>query len=570
MELNKIIRDSLDFKIVIVAIFYYLSAQIGILLAFPETKFVPLWPPAGLALALVVLTGYRTWPAITMGSLIANAIVFLNNELVFSIGTISALTFIAVGNTLEALLGYYLIKNFIKKENPFNKTNDVFKFLIITLIICLIGALANTTGLWLNDMLAADKIVGNIGSCWMGDVVSVLVLTPFILSWIEPFKTSFSRKRNIEISIFAILLALIIYLLRVDYISYTIEKSFPFLIIPFLLWLGFRFNLQTASFGVLIVCFLSILFTVSGLGPFVLETESNSLLILQIFLGIISISTIILSATVRERMEAQVALKSLNETLEARIIDRTKELNEEITERKKIEEKIKVSNQKLRKANVELDNFVYSVSHDLRAPIASVLGLVNLALKESDIVMVKKYLDMVAKSAEQQDNFIKDILDLSRNSRLGVKKEEVQFENMIEEIFDQLKFISKNKKIKRVIDINQEKPFYNDQRRLKVIFNNLISNSIRYSNGRAPEIKIGVDVTNGSARIAVQDNGVGIEKEHLKNVFKMFYRANENNSGSGLGLYIVKETVDKLGGSIKLESKLDVGTKVTMEIPEGA
>ena len=141
---------------------------------------------------------------------------------------------------------------------------------------------------------------------------------------------------------------------------------------------------------------------------------------------------------------------------------------------------------------------------------------------------------------------------------------------MIEEIFDQLKFISKNKKIKRVIDIHQEKPFYNDQRRLKVIFNNLISNSIRYSNGRAPEIKIDVNVTNGSARIAVQDNGVGIEKNHLKNVFKMFYRANENNSGSGLGLYIVKETVDKLGGNIKLESEVDVGTKVTMEIPEGA
>ena len=570
MELNKLVRGSLDFKIVVVAIFYYLSAQVGILLAFPETTLVPLWPPAGLALALVVLTGYRTWPAITMGSLIANAVVFLHNEVVFSFGTISALIFIAIGNTLEALMGYYLIKKLVKKENPFNKTKDVFKFLIITLTICVMGALANTSGLWLNGMLPTDQILGNFGSCWMVDVVSILVLTPFILSWIEPFKMNFSKQQIIEISMFAISLTLITYLLHVDYISYTIEKSFPFLIIPFLLWLGFRFNLQTASFGVLIVCMLSIYFTVSGLGPFVLETENNSLLILQIFLGIISISTIILSATVRERMEAQIALKRLNETLEVRIIDRTKELNEEITERKRVEEKIKVSNKKLRKANVELDNFVYSVSHDLRAPIASVLGLVNLALKESDINMVKKYLDMVAKSAEQQDNFIRDILDLSRNSRLGLKKEEVQFENMIEEIFDQLKFSSKNKKIKRVVDIHQEKPFYNDQRRLKVIFNNLISNSIRYCNGRAPEIKIDVNVTNSTARIMVQDNGVGIEKDHLNKVFKMFYRANENNSGSGLGLYIVKETVDKLGGTINLESEVDVGTKVTMEIPESA
>ena len=116
----------------------------------------------------------------------------------------------------------------------------------------------------------------------------------------------------------------------------------------------------------------------------------------------------------------------------------------------------------------------------------------------------------------------------------------------------------------------QVRAFFSDQKRLKVILNNLLSNAIRYSNKENPQIKIGVKVDEAIAKITITDNGLGIGKEHVKNVFKMFYRATENNAGSGLGLYIVKETVDKLRGNVELNSLLDEGTTVNLEIPNNS
>jgi signal transduction histidine kinase len=281
-----------------------------------------------------------------------------------------------------------------------------------------------------------------------------------------------------------------------------------------------------------------------------------------------SISTIILSSTVKERLEVQQKLIMFNENLETMIQQRTSALNEEIDFRKRAEEKLQRTNHELSKRNTELDNFVYSVSHDLRAPIASVLGLINLAKKDIDLHMKDMYLDMIHKSALQQDHFIKEILDQSRNSRLEVQREEILFETLIDETFNQLKFATTTgQSVEKVIQINQAQPFFSDRWRLKVILNNLLSNAIRYRNGRDPIIKVNVDITEHAAKLAIEDNGKGIEKDHLPNIYKMFYRATDDGAGSGLGLYIVKETIEKLNGNINIESEVGRGTTVKFEIP---
>ena len=563
----KYFTKSTDLKIIIVAFLYFVSAQVGLWLSFPVSKASPLWPPAGLALALIILTGYRTWPAVTIGSLIANSLVFLHVETELSRGLIFALATIAIGNTLEAIFGYYLVLKFIKSKNPFHKTIHVFIFLLVALAMCLIGSGMGSVGLVINGIIESSEFIGSMSTWWVGNVVSILILTPFVTCWWDKFTFKWSRTHALEWGVFVTALAIIIAIMNYNPLSETIQRSLPFLIVPFLLWLGFRFNLQTTASGILIVSFIAIYFTIQGHGPFVLGSEESSLLLLQVFIGIISISTIILYATVHERTVAQRAMAQFNENLETKVKERTKELHEEIQMRKKTEEKIKISNRKLRKANIELDNFVYSVSHDLRAPIASVLGLVNLAKKEKDIEMMRKYLSMVAMSAEQQDSFIKDILDLSRNARLEVDQEAISFEEMINEIFDQLKYGLEKKAIVKEIQIDQKHIFKSDQRRLKVIFNNLISNAIRYSGNTDPHVRIDVKVDDATARILIHDNGQGIPKKHLKNVFKMFYRATEDNVGSGLGLYIVKETVEKLRGNVNLASEENKGTTVTLELP---
>jgi signal transduction histidine kinase len=196
-----------------------------------------------------------------------------------------------------------------------------------------------------------------------------------------------------------------------------------------------------------------------------------------------------------------------------------------------------------------------------------VLGLVNLAKKDIDVHMKNMYLDMISKSALQQDHFIKEILDQSKNARLEVQREEILFEPLINEAFNQLKFETPGPQLEKVIHINQDHPFFSDRWRLKVILNNILSNAIRYRNGHDPIIKINVDISENGAVLAIEDNGRGIEKDHLPNIYKMFYRATDDGAGSGLGLYIVKETIEKLNGHVNIESEVGKGTTVKLEIP---
>ncbi len=564
-----ILKYNLDLKILLAAVLYYISARLGYFLAFDDSTALPTWPPSGIAFALLILMGRSVWPGITIGALLANIMAYWNEPTLPAQTIIMISSMIAIGQTLEAVVGNSMIKKWIKDDYPFKNTKNAFRFLFVTLLMCSIGALLGTASLYFNGVVLKEAFLQQSFSWWVGSVVGILLFTPVILSAFRKHVFVFSKDKALEIAVFVIGMIGLIVLSRMDYLNETIERALPFLVLPFLLWLAFRFELIIAVTGVLLASLLSIYLTVQSTGPFLLSESYSSMLLLQIYIGVISISTIILSATVRERVAAQRELEQFNENLEGMIEERTKALNEEINTRKKAEQNLQQTNQELSKRNTELDNFVYSVSHDLRAPIASVLGLINVARKDKDVTMKDTYLDMINNSALQQDHFIKEILDQSRNSRLEVRREEVFFEPLITEIFNQLKFAtSTGKSVEKVITVKQDKPFYTDQWRLKVILNNIISNAIRYRNGKDPVINVDVDISNDKVKMAIRDNGKGIAKEHLMNVYKMFYRATDDGAGSGLGLYIVKEAIDKLNGTIKIDSEEGVGTTVKIEIPE--
>ncbi|MFC2124775.1 MASE1 domain-containing protein [Bacteroidota bacterium] len=556
-----------DLKIILVALIYFLSAYIGLLLAFQGTYTSPVWPPVGIGLALVLMLGPRVWPGITIGSLVAFMLVFWFNDFNNTPDTIKASIMITAGNTLEILAGYWLLKTFIKNDDLFSKTNDTFIFLLVAMVMCIIGSSIGTYSKWQFGLVDGTELTEKWFFWWIPNVASVLLFTPFILSWKRPFHFKMTQSKAIEILIFLLVLSVFLYLINNPTLSPAIEKALPFLAMPVLLWVAFRFNLATSMTAILIAALSSIYVTINGIGPLVLDNDMNSIILLQIFIGVISITTIILSSTVFERLQYQRTIKKFNETLEAKISERTEKLNEEISTRKKAEDSLKITNRQLRKANVELDNFVYKVSHDLRAPIASVLGLVNLAHQEKDKKMIQEYIDLIKSSAQQQDIFIKDILDLSRNSRVMVERQKISFNRLINDTFEQLKYSSNGHKIDKKVNISGQNAFYSDERRLKVILNNIISNSIRYANGKDPVVSIDVSVDNRSAKISVEDNGVGIEKKHQNKIFDMFYRATDDNAGSGLGLYIVKESVEKLNGYINLESEPGRGTIISLEIP---
>ncbi|HOX82417.1 MAG TPA: MASE1 domain-containing protein [Chryseolinea sp.] len=569
MNIKLPLKYSVDLKIMGVALLYYVFARLGYFLAFEHTNALPTWPPSGIAFALIILLGRSSWPGITIGALVANIMAYWNTPSLPAQTIITISSMIAIGSTLEAVIGNYLVQGWIKDRYPFKNTKNAFRFLFVTMLMCFVGASIGTWTLYLNNVGLLENTLRTGFSWWVGNVVGILLFTPFVLAIAQKHNYKFSTEKGVEVGIFLVFIAGIYGLLQVEYLQPTLEHALPFLVIPFLLWLAFRFDLMIAIAGVLVTSLFSIYITSIGSGPFVLVESYDSMLLLQIFVGVLSTSTIILSATVKERAEAQLKLTEFNFNLEGIVQERTKELNDEINIRNRAEETLHRTNNELSKRNTELDNFVYSVSHDLRAPIASVLGLINLAKKDTDGAMKDLYLDMVHKSALQQDNFIKEILDQSRNSRLEVKREEILFEPLIEETFNQLRFAtSTGKPVEKVIHIRQEKPFYSDRWRLKVILNNIISNAIRYRNGKDPVIHVDVDIQEHAATLAIQDNGKGIDKDHLPNIYKMFYRATDDGAGSGLGLYIVKETIEKLHGKINIESEVGRGTTVKMEIPE--
>ena len=243
----------------------------------------------------------------------------------------------------------------------------------------------------------------------------------------------------------------------------------------------------------------------------------------------------------------------------------------DITERKNIEFNIKKNISELKKTNAELDKFVYSTSHDLRAPLKSMMGLISITKESTDPGnnVLQERLEMLDKSVHKLDNFIEDILHYSRNSRMETERDEVNCYEIILEIRNNLKFMEGTKGLKLQVEIHKGETFFSDKRRVSVILNNLISNAIKYSDDSKENmlVNIFVECSKENATITIEDNGIGIADKDKEKIFEMFYRATKLSTGSGLGMYIVKESLDKLGGTITLESELTKGTKFIVEIP---
>jgi len=230
---------------------------------------------------------------------------------------------------------------------------------------------------------------------------------------------------------------------------------------------------------------------------------------------------------------------------------------------------LQVKNEELRKTNDELDRFVYSTSHDLRVPLTNMLGLIditNMTIKDD---APKKYLDMMKQSVVTLDDVIRGILDYSRNSRSDVKLEEVHIKDVVQKTQDMLKYYNGFDNVQFRIRTDESVPLITDQHRLTVVISNLLSNCIKYYNKKeqTPYISVTAKVTYDKAIIFVEDNGIGVPEEYQEKIFDMFYRASSQATGSGLGLYILKETLAKLEGKISVVSGKDIGSTFVVEIP---
>lgn len=238
-------------------------------------------------------------------------------------------------------------------------------------------------------------------------------------------------------------------------------------------------------------------------------------------------------------------------------------------ELKQLAEEVNGKNINLEKTNAELDRFLYSTSHDLRSPLSSIKGLVNIARMETRDEKLQGYFSMMIDRVDKLDFFIKDIIDYSKNARTDVRSEPVDFHALIDEVRDNLKYIEGAEDIQFRTNVLLGHPVNADKNRLSVILNNLMANAIKYHDPKKERRWIDVHVSNSNNRIKVKvsDNGMGIEPEHHNRIFDMFYRGTLHSKGSGLGLYIVKETVAKMEGTISVESSPGSGSSFLITLP---
>jgi signal transduction histidine kinase len=236
---------------------------------------------------------------------------------------------------------------------------------------------------------------------------------------------------------------------------------------------------------------------------------------------------------------------------------------------KRIEVAVKAK-EDLDKANAQMEKILYSTSHDLRSPLTAIFGLVNLLRLEQPSETILAYADKIESSASRLDEIINDVIRFSRNSYQRLKSEKIFLEPLIWKIIEANLRPAKNlKRIKFDVLVEEDQTFYSDIERLEIIFNNVIRNAIAFSDNNKSRsfITIKANVANDEIMIDIIDNGIGIGKVHLNEIFKMFYRATDCSKGAGLGLYVAKEAVERLKGTIEVESEIGFGSMFRIRIP---
>jgi signal transduction histidine kinase len=288
-------------KVICLAVIYHLAARVGLSMAYVQMNTSPVWPPTGIALAALLIFGYDLWPGISLGVLLGSLLTGAD---------ISVALGITLGNTLEALAGAYLLKRFINFHNAMDRIRDVVGLGVVSVISTTISATIGTMTL----MLAGQGVWAGFGAIWstwwIGDLLGALVVAPALLVWLSPPPFHAQRRQYAEGMFLLVLLILVTwYVFGGKPPDGILHQALIYLVFPFIIWAALRFDQHGVTITTLIVSGIAIWGTVQGLGPFSLESKNDSLVLLQTFLAVVSLTALILAAATLERRNAADALR---------------------------------------------------------------------------------------------------------------------------------------------------------------------------------------------------------------------------------------------------------------------
>src|SRR5438270_5112256 len=327
-------------KLAIFALIYFIAGKLGLKLAFVNASASTVWPPAGIALAVLLLFGYRAWPAIFVGAFLVN----------FSTaGNIATSLAIAAGNTLEAVCGTWLVNRFAGGTRVFDRAANVFKFALVAVTSTAISATLGVTSLALAGFVDWQKYAAVLLTWWLGDATGDLLVAPVIILWAVTPSWRWSRRKALEGGLLLLLLVILGEAVFGGWFPITAENyPISFICGPLLVWAAFRFAQRETATGIFILSAIAIWGTLHNFGPFVMQTENQSLLMLQSSTAVLTLTALALAAAMAERREAEAALEKEKSLVES--------------------------------ANRTKDNFLAMLSHELRTPLTPVVaGLETLS-----------------------------------------------------------------------------------------------------------------------------------------------------------------------------------------------
>ncbi len=506
----------------ILAVIYFIAGKLGLMLASLHASASPVWPPAGIALAALLLLGYRAWPAIFVGAFLVN---------VTTAGNFATSFAIATGNTLEALAGAWLVNRFAGGRNVFERPQGVFKFALAAAISTVISPVFGITSLALTGF--ADW--ANYGAIWLtwwlGDATGDLVFTPLVLLWSVASKRRWNKREAAEVGALLLLLVLLSGIVFGGWLEIS-ARSYPIAFIcgPVVIWTAFRFTQRETATGLFILSAIAVWGTLHGFGPFLRETENQSLLALQWWIAVLTITAMALSAGMAER--------------------------------RRIEEELQQQKSVVETANRTKDHFLAMLSHELRTPLTPVIStLESLEIEPAQKDDTKSALAMIRRNIELETQLIDDLLDFTRIARDKMQLRFVPVDahlailNVVE--ICRAEAESKRLHMHRNLRANTRHVAAEAAKFQQIIWN-LLKNAIKFTPN---EGEIVISSSNPSPEvltISVCDTGIGMEPDVMQRIFNPFEQGNRSFErrfgGLGLGLAISKSLAQAQGGTLTAQS----------------
>jgi signal transduction histidine kinase len=499
---------------------YLGAAKLGIELPVAHGVVTPVWAPAGIALAALVLFGPSLWPAIALGALVANAT---------SGASVAVAAAIAVGNTLEALVGAGLLRHFGFRPS-LDRVRDVGALLLAAAASTAIAATNGVTVLWLSGNLS-DPYGSSWFLWWSGDAMGVLVMAPLLFVWLtEPFW----RPRRAELLESLLLLGLLV---TVSWLVFLHGYwHYPHLLFPLLVWASLRMYQRGAVTSSFVVAAFAIAGAVNGSTPIADGSSTDVVQIEEGLLAAVIVSLLILGAVLSERAAAEAALE--------RDITETKRLNE------------------LR------ENILSTVSHELRTPLTSILGFAETLKERGEALDGETRAVMIGHLVEQSrrlERLLSDLLDLDR-MRHGVLTPAFRPTDVGALVADAAARCATEGHLIGV----QAEPVVADVDAAKVerIVENLLANAVKHTPA-GTDVLVRVEREGASVVIAVDDRGRGVREEEREAVFELFNRgdAYDGAPGAGIGLSLVAQFAALHGGRAWIEDHPGGGASFRVRLP---